>query len=114
VFDFTKNPKCTTTYLVIMVDSSAALRLKGRAISASGPPVSSDIRFQLLDFQSIALDLHLIKPDLCTRCMVAAIQCQTVAVLVQLEFLPMQPLLIRAEIRHGACLGKTKLTYGER
>jgi hypothetical protein len=76
-----------------------AQRLIDGAISASGPPVSSDIRLQLFDFQAVAFDLHLVKPDLYARCMAAAIQGQTVAVLVQLEFLPMQPLLIRAKVR---------------
>jgi hypothetical protein len=32
---------------------------------------------------------------------------------IQLELMSMQPLLIRAQIRHGACLSKTKPTYGK-
>jgi hypothetical protein len=49
--------------LVTML-SGQAQRLISPAIPVSGPPVSSDIRFQLLDFQSITLDLHLVKSDL--------------------------------------------------
>src|ERR1041385_6520037 len=75
---------------VVTIDIANAL-IDG-AISVSGPPVSSDVRSQPLDFQSIASDLHLVKSDLCTRCVAASIQCQTLAVLVQLEFLAAQPL----------------------
>jgi len=91
---------------VVTIDIANAL-IDG-AISVSGPPVSSDVRSQPLDFQSIASDLHLVKSDLCTRCVAASIQCQTLAVLVQLEFLAAQPLFIGAQIRHGTCLSKAK------
>jgi hypothetical protein len=79
----------------------------------SSPPVSSDIGFQLSNFQAVALDLYLVKPNLCARCMCSPVRYQAVAVLVQLQFLPMQLLLIRAQISHGACLSKAKRTYGK-
>jgi len=50
----------------------------------------------LSDFQSIAFDLHLVEPDLCARRMAAAIKCKPVSILVQLNFLAVQPLLVCA------------------
>ncbi|MGZ4844433.1 MAG: hypothetical protein ACXVJ2_03965 [Candidatus Angelobacter sp.] len=52
------------------------------------------------DFQSITLDLHLVKPNLCARGMRSPVKHQAIAIPVQLEFLAAQPLLIGTEIGH--------------
>jgi len=87
--------------------------LKGGAVSAPSPPVSSDVCFQLPDFQPITLDLHLVKPNLCARHMCSPIRHQVVAVQVQLHLMALQSLLIGAEVRHGTCLSRRECAYGK-
>jgi hypothetical protein len=56
-------------------------------IALPGSPVSSDVCFESSDFQSVSLDLRLVKPNLPARDMCAPVKHQAVTILVELEFL---------------------------